>query len=304
MSAAAPARSNQFGRVSRLELAAAASAGRTVLPTISSTMPFRVMRPFSCGDGVMVGNGPRAARAQGTLAAPLEVMVMSASAGIMAGDEQVERVQVGAGAALRVTTQSFEKVHRMEPGERARRVVHLAVEPGGYLDFSPQPQIPFADSAFEAQTEVDLADATAVLVYEEVLSCGRAARGERFAYRSYRNHVIARVAGAPVYLDNTRYEPSAMPLEGLGFYEGFSHLGTLLVVNAGIDDAAYARARDALVDTVGVIGLGARTPAAPAGPDEVAGGITRLGSGDVLVRILGNRAQRITDVFARVRALL
>ena len=296
---------NQFGRTSELRLVAAARGEQTVLADEYYTMPFKVMRPFSLDPGALVGV-PEAA-------GPIQVMVMSTSAGIMAGDDQRIDVCVGEGAALQVTTQAFEKVHRMEGQGSARRVTRLVVDAGGYLDYQPQPQIPFAGSTFAASTEVDLADATARLVYEEVLSCGRVARGERFAYRSYRNHVLVRVEGRPVYLDNTVYEPKGsvapalapMDMEGMGFYEGFTHLANLVLVNVDVSDEAFRAARDYLREQTGIIGASAQLPAsASADSEAVAGGITRLGSGDVAVRLLGRRAQRLTDVLSEVRGLL
>ena len=302
---AAGATSNQFGRTSELRLVAVARGGSTVLADEYYTMPFKVMRPFAARRSGLVGAGEGAEAAR--------VMVMSASAGVMAGDDQRIEVRVGSGAALQVTTQAFEKVHRMEGEGSARRVTRLEVEPGGYLDYRPQPQIPFAGSAYAATTEADLADGTSALVYEEVLSCGRVARGERFGYRSYRNHVLVRVGGAPVYLDNAIYEPrgsrtpelAPMGMEGMGLYEGFTHLANLVLVNVGVDSAAFGAARDYLREQTGVIGASAALPAsAGADSEAVAGGITRLGSGDVAVRLLGRRAQRLTDVLERVRELL
>ena len=304
--AAAPApATNQFGRTSELRLVAEARGGATVLADEYYTMPFKIMRPFRLSRASLTRAGEGAGA--------LQAMVMSTSAGIMAGDDQRIDVSVGPGAALQVTTQAFEKVHRMEGTGSARRVTRLAVAAGGYLDYTPQPQIPFAGSAFAASTEVDLADDSARLVYEEVLSCGRVARGERFAYRSYRNHVLVRVAGMPVYLDNTVYAPrgvdvpalAPMDMGGMGLYEGFTHLANLVLVNLGVDEASFMAARDYLRELTGVIGASAALPASAGGDSEaVAGGITRLGSGDVAVRLLGRRAQRLTDVLAEVRRLL
>lgn len=300
---------NKFGRTSELRARAEArgegAASHTVLSELYATMPFKVMRPFSLADDELVGAGPRARRATGELARGAQAMVMSASAGVMAGDDQSVEVAVGAGAALQVTTQSYEKIHRMEGDGSARRVTRLSVGPGGYLDYRPQPQIPFAGSDYASETTAELADDTAALVYEEVLSCGRAARGERFGYRRYRNHVLVRVGDEPVYLDNTIYDPALMDMEGLGLYEGFTHLANLVLVNVGVMPGAFEAARDYLRDQTGVIGAAAGGPVGAAqGSEAVAGGITRLGSGDVAVRLLGHRAQRLGDVLARVRALL
>ena len=316
-----PGGQNKFGKISELRLVAARRGEKTVLEDVSATMPFHVMHPFevptaglACagaglpgGDGIdgvadgLVGpDGPIALARSAA-----QVMVMSASAGIMAGDAQRIDVFVGAGAALQVTTQAFDKVHRMGEGESASRSTSLRVADGGYLDYSPQPTIPFADSAFAATTAVELEGPDARFVYEEVLSCGRAARGERFGYRSFRNHVRVDVAGTPVYVDNTVYEPGLMPMEEFGFYEGFSHLGNLVIVNCRVGAAAFAAARDYLREETGVIGAAAGSPVGAAtGSEAVAGGVTRLASGDVCVRLLGHRAQRVGDVLDRVRSLL
>lgn len=292
---------NKFGRVSELTLRAVRRGEKTVLPDVAATMPFKVMHPFAVPAATLVG----ASGAEGLAEQAAQVMVMSTSAGIMAGDDQRVRVAVGAGAALQVTTQAFEKVHRMEPGQSASRATELIVEDGGYLDYSPQPMIPFAGSAYAAETEARLGGPGARLVYEEVLSCGRAARGERFGYRSFRNRVRVDVAGTPVYLDNALYDPQAMPMEDLGFYEGFSHLGNLVLVNCGVGEAAFSAVRDYLRDETGVIGAAAGSPVGAAtGSDAISGGVTRLDSGDVCVRLLGHRAQRLGDVFKKVRGLL
>ena len=372
---------NRYGRVSELRLSAVARDGRTVVPDLYASMPFKVMHPFPVDaaelPGLRTAGAREAAGAEGAgaeeaacpldgataagtpakapspnassapavpapFAAPVQVMVMSVSAGIMAGDAQRIDVHVGTGAALQVTSQAFEKIHRMDEGGRATRRVRLRVDAGGYLDYRPLPQIPFAGSAFASDTRIELASPTARLVYGEVLSCGRAARQERFAYRSYRNRVEVRVAGAPVFIDNTVYEPAppvasmqplpdggsflmgaspagartddapytgdaplaGMDMEGFGLYEGFTHLANLVLVNLGITDEAFARVRSYLLEVTGVIGAGASEPAARVGADAVAGGVTRLESGDCLVKLLGMRAQRLQDVMAEVRRLL
>ena len=299
-----PAGANKFGRTSELRLEARARGGATQLGELYFTMPLKVMRPFPLERTELVGSA-RGASGREALADPAQVMLMSTSAGLMEGDEQLIDLTVRTGAALQMTSQSFDKVHRMRPEGVARRTTHLAVEPGAYLDYRPQPLIPFAGSAFEAATTVELADVTSGLVFEEVLSCGRVARGERFGYRSYQNRVSVRVGGVPVYHDNARFEPERMPMEGMGLFEGYSHLATLLVVSLGISEGAFQAARSYLLDETGVIGAQAGSPAgAREGSEAVAGGITRLASGDVAVRLLGHRAQRLEQVLARVRGLL
>ena len=346
---------NRYGRLSELRLRAEVRDGATIIADQFATMPFKVMRPFAVSRDVLPGfsSDTASARAQGSTAdacekgvlawdtmpsrevapaqevVPAQVMVMSVSAGIMAGDEQRIDVKVGPDAVLQMTTQSFEKIHRMEEGAHAERATRLRVASGAYLDYSPLPQIPFAGSAFTSETTIELADKTARLVYGEILSAGRVARGERFAYRWYRNHVRVSVAGRPIFLDNTFYEstgaagelasggfgagvpagvaPLAMDMEGFGLYEGYTHLANLVLVNLGISDETFTAVRGYLREVTGTIGASAMPAPATGvstGDDEVAGGITRLASGDCVVKLLGRRAQRLQDVLEHVRALL
>ena len=298
---------NRFGRTSELRLSAAVRDGRTVVPDLYATMPFKVMHPLALDTTALPRRGADDACPDPHGVRGAEVMVMSVSAGIMAGDRQLIDVEAGPGAVLRVTNQAFEKIHRMDDGAEARRETEIRVAPGAYLDYAPLPQTPFAGSSFSAVTRVSLADRTAAFIYGEVLSCGRVARGERFAYRRYRNRVRIDVAGRPVFIDNTDYRPGAeggMDMEGTGLYEGFSHLANLVLVNLDIDEARFRAARDYLLRRTGVIGDAALAADAAADDDTVAGGITRLASGDCLVKVLGNRAQRLQQVLEGVRAAL
>ena len=143
------------------------------------------------------------------------------------------------------------------------------------------------------------------MAYEEILSCGRVARGERFAYRDYRSHVRVTRSGTPVFIDNTIYRPTSTDMEGFGFFGAYSHLANLVLVNLDIDDARFATIRDYLQSQTGEIGAGVAAPASDApAADAIAGGITRLATGDCLVKLLGHRAQRLQDVLNKVRDLV
>ncbi len=298
---------NRFGRTSELRLKATARDGVTAVPELYASMPFKVMHAFDVREGDLPGYERLASRddARRALAAPKQLVVMSVSAGIMAGDRQELTVDVEPGAALSMTTQAFEKIHRMEDGEHAARRARIHVGKGAYLDYRPLPQTPFAASSFSTDTVIELADASSHVAYEEILSCGRVARGERFAYRDYRSHVRVTCADAPVFIDNTIYRPSSTDMEGLGFYGSYSHLANLVLVNLDIDDTRFSAIRDYLQSQTGEIGAGAAAPVSDApAEDAIAGGITRLATGDCLVKLLGHRAQRLQDVLKQVRDLV
>lgn len=260
---------NQYGHVSSLRLAAVDKGGKTVLEDCFFRTPFKVMKPFYPGGGKT-----------------MQVIVMSSSAGIMAGDVQQMELFVGQDARMEVTTQSFEKIHKMEPGGSARRDTEITVAAGGFLCYDPLPVIPFAQSDFTSHTAIHLADRTSAVVYGEILSCGRAARGECFQYHSYQNHVRIDLAGTPVYLDNTIYLPEQMELSAVGFFEGYTHLANWIAFGGGACERveeirAYLSGRE------------------EAG--RVCGGVTKTAGGGVAVRLLGNSAQILQEVLAEMK---
>lgn len=257
---------NKFGKTSRLELCAGLKNEKTILKDVAFTAPFKIMHPFHEKKNVMT------------------VIGISASAGIMEGDVQKQRIVIEDGASMEFTSQSYEKIHKMKEGF-AQRNVSIEVGSKSSLYYHPLPAIPFADSALKNHVEVRLKDDTSVFVMKEILSCGRAARGERFAYRFYHNHIKVMLGDEMIYLDNTRYEPSRCKMEGFGMYEGYSHMGSLLIFGKEITDEWLSVVREKLYG-------------------NLEGGVTRLRKNAAVVRVLGNRAEQQEKLLEELLAFL
>lgn len=251
---------NQFGKLSKILLRAKAEDGKTFLEDVYFTAPFKIMRPFPRENG------------------GIRVMQMAASAGIMEGDCQELEFDIGTGADLEFVSQSYDKIHEMKEG-CARRTTKIRVHSGAAFCFHPQPTIPFKDSAFESRMEIHLDDETSVFSMSEILSCGRYAREERFAYRHYYNLVEIHRGEALIYRDNTRYIPSMFDMEGLGMYENFTHLSNIFISRPK-DPEAYKRKIQERLDRKA----------------DVEGSVTMLFGGDLAVRIFGRRAQDLERV--------
>lgn len=269
---------NQFGKTSEMRIKASARDGKTILEDVYFTAPYKIMQPFEKEDG----------------SGGISIMPLCASAGIMAGDVQKFDYQVGAGADLEILSQSFEKIHKMDGGS-ARREIRVAVASGGTLCYNPQPVIPFAGSAFDSDMEIRLADETSKLFLLDILSCGRAVSGERFAYRRFSSKVRIYRREKLVYLDNTRYEPEKMPMEGLGMYEGYSHLANIFLTGCMGETGAFEaeKTRELQEKIWGIIESAA----------DCDGGVSRLASGDLAVRIFGNRAQVLQEIAAKIKKI-
>lgn len=265
---------NKFGKVSQLSLRAGYRDGRTILEDVYFTAPYKIMKPFEMEDG------------------GIQIMPLCASAGIMKGDCQKFDYYVCSGAKLEVLSQSFEKIHKMDGGS-ASREIKIQVEPNAVLSYYPQPVIPFAESAFDSDMEIRLADATSKLFLLDVISCGRAAAGERFAYRRFSSKVRIYRGDQLIYRDNARYEPAKMPMEGIGMYEGYSHMANIFL-SAAVDEFGS-------VDMAKTLDIQEQIWAVLEAEAECEGGVTRLASGDLTVRVFGNRAQVLQMLAEKIK---
>jgi urease accessory protein len=163
--------------------------------------------------------------------------VMTAGGGILHNDRHRTDLLFGPDTSAHVTTQAHTKVYRMESGY-ATSLVNLEVSEGAYVEYLPDPLIPYVDSRFYQRTAVSLhPDAT--LLIGETIYAGRLSRGERHAYAALASDLeIARpaargaaaVTGEPVAFDRVRLVPSAHRLGGAAVLGGRDIVSTLYVL--------------------------------------------------------------------------
>jgi urease accessory protein len=157
--------------------------------------------------------------------------IVSASGGVLQGDRMEVSAVVGTGAQLHLDTPSAMRLYRM-PDACAEQRVELIVEGDGYLEYLPEPAIPYAGSDFRGSTRC-LVGEEATLILVEVIAAGRAARGEVHQFARYESVVeISRPNGESLAVDTTRLEP----IDGLavpGRLGTFAASGTLYVIRSG-----------------------------------------------------------------------
>ena len=162
------------------------------------------------------------------------VILANPTGGIFQGDEHRISVHVESGAAAHVTTQSSTKVHAM-PAGLARQGVELKVEAGGYLEYLPDPVIPYQGSDYEQHTSISVRPG-GVLIYWDVFAPGRAAMGEFFCYRRLANRLeVLDGSGCPTYLESFVLTPASHDLLARGILGSpgvgvGSTLGSMLVI--------------------------------------------------------------------------
>ena len=290
---------NKFGKISRISACAALKDGKTILEDLSFTAPYKIMMPFEKENG------------------GIQIMPLCASAGIMAGDSQEFSYHVKEGADLEVLSQSFEKIHKMDEGSAAR-TIEVQVDKNATLYYYPQPVIPLAQSAFDSKMTIHLEDETSRLFLLEIISCGRNAHDERFQYRRFSSKVLLYRGDKLIYRDNTRYEPDKMPMEGIGMYEGYTHMANLFLsklcnrdnVDGGKETNIDGMDIKKQMNSSGTGRTSDRTAELQEKiwqildeDSEIDGGVTRLTTGDLALRIFGHRAQKLQQVAEKIKKL-
>lgn len=290
---------NKFGKVSRISVCAALKDGKTILEDLSFTAPYKIMTPFEKENG------------------GIQIMPLCASAGIMAGDSQEFSYHVKEGADLEILSQSFEKIHKMDEGS-ASRTIEVQVDKNAALYYYPQPVIPFAQSAFDSKMTIHLEDETSKLFLLEIISCGRNAHEERFQYRRFSSKVLLYRGEKLIYRDNTRYEPDKMPMEGIGLYEGYTHMANLFLsklcnrdnVDGGKETNIDGMDIKKQMNSSGTGRTSDRTAELQEKiwqildeDSEIDGGVTRLTTGDLALRIFGHRAQKLQQIAEKIKEI-
>jgi urease accessory protein len=107
---------------------------------------------------------------------PPEAILINTAGGLTGGDIMSVEVDVGAGAALTVTSQACEKIYKTVEGE-TRLDTRLALEPGARLEWLPQPAILFDRSRFRRLTHIQLCDDSTFLGVDGLVF-GRTAMNE------------------------------------------------------------------------------------------------------------------------------
>lgn len=215
--------------MSRLYLKAENYAGRTVISESFFSAPLKIAKPFYHENFTTV-------------------MMMSASAGMLDGDCYDIEIKVCTGARLRFTGQSFNKIFRSTSGKGVAQKVKITVESGGELIYSPCPVIPFRESIFKGETDIEICDDSKIMMYD-IFACGRTAMNEKFQFTEYRSRISVKKSGRLIFLDNTELLPSETDLCSTGFFEGNTHSGTMFCYGFPKPDIADAGENAAVTDT-------------------------------------------------------
>ncbi len=223
-------------------------------------------------------------------------MLVNPGGAYLGADLYVIDVEVADGAKLLLATQSATKIYRT-PGSFAEQRMRLRLGEGAQLELAPDQVIAYREASYRQNTCVTVRPSSS-LIMAEIVTPGWSPDGAAFRYEELRLRTEIRVeseasaggAGGLLALDNVLIRPPLGDVTGMAFMEGFSHLGSLMVVDPRVDQA--------LADELHEItaGLGAHT--------GISLTAAVLGTAGLVLRSLSNSTEELRRVLGAATALL
>lgn len=204
------------GKVGYLRLGFAPRRGRTELVDLRRRAPLLVQQALHWDEGM-----PELAC----------VFMVSTSGGTLQGDRYTTEIGLSAGAQAHVTTQSATKIQEMD-ANFASQSVDIVLDEGAYLEYLPDPVIPYAHSRFVGQTRASVAPG-ATLLHAEILLPGRKyyGDGELFAYDVYSAAFTAvRPDGTELCAEKLLIEPGRFAPDRAGVMGGYHVVATVMLI--------------------------------------------------------------------------
>jgi urease accessory protein len=215
----------------------------------------------------------------------LQLMVRSASPGILNDDEYHWKIEVAEGCSLAVVTQSYSRIFQMERG--AKQQVEVRLKKGSSFSYLPHPTVPHSGSTFFNRNRIYLSHNCTVL-WSEIVTCGRKLTGEVFQFSKYHSITEIFLADKLVVKENLLMKPSTIDYLSIGHLEGYSHHASLLFIDEQADRSELGRLLRLCLKDAG----------------DIEYGISALPVSGLIVRMLGNKGEQLFDCINHLAAII
>lgn len=162
-----------------------------------------------------------------------EIMLISVSAGFLKDDYQDIHIHIGKESKVRLSSQSYEKIHDTQDGYASKHT-HIKVEENAFLDYSPLPLLPFKNATFKNTTDVYL-NKNAKLHYSEIICAGRIAMGEIFDFTEICSKLRVYKENQLVFFENTNLKPTQMPMQNPCLFDKYTHALSMVIFDDAIE---------------------------------------------------------------------
>jgi urease accessory protein len=217
---------------------------------------------------------------------PPLLTIVNSSGGILGGDVLDARIELEAQAALTLRQQAATKAYRSANGP-ARSRCDFVLGEAAVLDYFPDEIIPFAGSEYAQTTRVEL-ERDALMLLGEIVTAGRQAQGEQFAFTRLTLDVQCAAGDTLLLRDRADIEPARQRLHSPGVLGDATVWGAFYLLTTAAVEGSLIEGIDEILHAV-VDGTGGAT-AAPSG---------------IVGRVVGTSLETVRDALqaARTRVL-
>ncbi|HET7061753.1 MAG TPA: urease accessory protein UreD [Nitrosospira sp.] len=181
------------------------------------------------------------------------IYLLQSGEGIVQGDRYRLDLDCGPETAVHFTTQAVTKIYGMQDNF-ATQIVNLNAGPGTFVEYLPDPTMPFRGSRFY-QRMIFNVDPSATVIVGETLLPGRVARGEIHEYCFYYTDLEARSPdGALLFADRLKLGDGLGHAASPGLLGSFAILAGFYVITRQLPPSTLAtRLHDALAAETDVL---------------------------------------------------
>ena len=204
----------------------------------------------------------------------LHLMLMSSSPGILDNDEYKIKIELDEACAVELETQSYQRLFQMKNGAKQEMEVKMAK--GSLFIFLPHPSVPHGSSIFSSKNKFSLSE-DCLLIWGEVMTCGRKLSGESFQFSKYHSLTEIFLSGKLIVKENLLMAPDLIDVNAIGQLEGYTHQATFTCLGTKFSG-------NSIIENIHELLLNEK---------DICFGVSALPVDGFIVRLLGYKAEQL-----------
>lgn len=160
--------------------------------------------------------------------------LISMGGGFIEGERYHASIELKEGARGIISSQAPTYVYKCEKNKVTSQRTDLQLGENTILEYLLDEVIPYKNAIFSQETCIKMKK-SATLFYSDGVTAGWSPDEKPFQYKSVHMRMTVDMEDELVYLDNLYLSPADHDMAQLGLFEGYSNLGTLVVIDQLID---------------------------------------------------------------------
>ncbi|MFJ7974219.1 urease accessory protein UreD [Peribacillus sp. NPDC096379] len=212
--------------------------------------------------------------------------ILNPGGGYLDGDRYQLQFSLKEQAKLTLTTQSATKVYKT-PNQHAYQETEFILKKGSYLEYIPDPLIMYRNARYKQKNVIRM-EQGATLIYSDIITPGWSPDGDQFSYDQLQLMNEVYMDDELVMYDHIKLNPAVQDMKEIGFMEGYTHLGSMIVIG----EQTNAELLDRLYQSM------------DHNEQEYKLGLSMLSVKGFTIRVLANKTQTIERIFTECHQLI